>query len=74
MYFMKFTYEGKVFDKKVGCGYADTYKIGDRIQLRHIDGSDIFLFENEKVEKEFISSGILAVLGIAFIVMGVRRK
>ena len=74
MYFMKFTYEGKVFDKKVGCGYADTYKIGDRIQLRHIDGSDIFLFENEKVEKEFISSGILAVLGITFIVMGVRRK
>ncbi len=44
MYFMKFTYAGKEFDKKVGCGFADTHKIGDTIQLRHIDGSDIFLY------------------------------
>ena len=74
MYFMKFTYEGQEFDKKVGCGFADTHRVGDTIQMKHVDGSDIFLFDNEKVEKEFVSAGILAVLGIAFIVIGARRK
>jgi len=73
-HFMKFNYAGQEFDKKVGCDFAETHKVGDTIKLKHIDGSDIYLFENEKVEKEFISSGILAVLGVVFIVMGVRRK
>ena len=74
MYFMKFTYKGQEFDKKVGCGFSDTHKVGETIKLKHIDGSDIFLFENEKVEREFISVGILAALGITFIVIGARRK
>lgn len=73
-YFMKFTYAGQEFDKKVGCGFADTHKVGETIKLRHIDGTNIFLFENEKKEKEFISTGLLAILGVAFIVIGVRKK
>jgi len=73
-YFMKFIYAGQEFDKKVGCGFADTHKVGETIKLRHIDGTNIFLFENEKKEKEFISTGLLAILGVAFIVIGVRKK
>jgi hypothetical protein len=71
---MKFIYAGQEFDKKVGCGFADTHKVGETIKLRHIDGTNIFLFENEKKEKEFISTGLLAILGVAFIVIGVRKK
>jgi hypothetical protein len=73
-HFMKFIYAGQEFDKKVGCGFADTHKVGETIKLRHIDGTNIFLFENEKKEKEFISTGLLAILGVAFIVIGVRKK
>ena len=73
-YFMKFVYAGQEFDKKVGCGFAETHKVGETIKLRHKDDTDIFLFENERKETEFISTGILAVLGIAFIVIGVKRK
>jgi hypothetical protein len=42
--------------------------------LKHIDGSNIFLFETEKIEKEFASAAVLAVLGITFIVIGATRK
>lgn len=73
-YFMKFVYAEQEFDKKVGCGFAETHKVGDTIKLRHKDDTDIFLFENERKETEFISTGLLAVLGIAFIVIGVKRK
>jgi hypothetical protein len=73
-YFMKFTYAGREFDKKVGCGFADTHKIGETIKLKHTDGTDIFLFENENKETEFISTTLLAVLGISFIVIGAKRK
>ena len=73
-YFMKFIYSGQEFDKKVGCSFADTHKIGETIKLRHKEGTEIFLFENENKETEFISTGLLAVLGIVFIVIGLRRK
>lgn len=74
MYFMKFSYAGQEFDKKVGCGFSDTHKVGETIKFKHTDGTDIFLFENEKIETEFTSNGLLALLGIVFIVIGARRK
>lgn len=73
-YFMKFTYAGQEFDKKVGCGFGDTHKIGETIKLKHIDGTGIFLFENENKKTEFISTALLAALGISFIVIGARQK
>jgi hypothetical protein len=73
-YFMKFTYAGQEFDKKVGCSFSDTHKIGETIKLKHTDGTDIFLFENENKETEFISTALLAILGITFIVIGARKK
>jgi hypothetical protein len=73
-HFMKFRYAGQEFDKSIGCNFSDTHKVGETFNLRHIEGTDIFLFENEKIETEFISAGLLALFGIAFIVIGVRKK
>lgn len=73
-YFMKFTYAGKEFDKKVGCGFIDDHRVNETIKLKHIEGTDIFLFENEKKETEFISTGIMVLFGIFFIVYGIKRK
>lgn len=72
--FMKFTYGGQEFDKKVNCSFADTHKVGQVINLKHSEGTDIFLFENENKEKEFISKGLLAALGAVFIWMGLRKN
>ena len=73
-YFMKFIYDRQEFDKRVGCGFSDTHKVGEIIKLRHTDGTDIFLFEKENKEIEFVSTGFLAILGIASVVIGARRK
>lgn len=73
-YFMQFNYEGRQFDKKVGCGFANTHKVGDAIKLKHIDGTDIFLFEDENKKKEFISTALLGLFGIVSIVAGIRQK
>ena len=73
-YFMKFTYDGQEFSKRVGCGFADNHKVGETIELRHTHGTDIFLFEKENKETEFVSTGLLAILGIASVVIGARRK
>ncbi len=71
---MEFIYSGQKFDKKIGCGLAENYKIGEVIKLRHIEGIDIFLFENETKEREFIANGVLAILGITFIFIGLKKK
>ena len=73
-HFMKFTYAGQEFDKKVGCGFSDNHKIGEKIRLKHMEGIDIFLFENEKKETGFISTSILAILGIVITIIGLKRK
>lgn len=73
-YFMKFQYNGKEYDKRVRCGFEETHKVGEAIQLHHKHGTDIFLFKNEKKEKEFISSGLLGVFGILLIGYGIKRK
>jgi hypothetical protein len=73
-YFMEFTYSGKKFDKKVGCGHVENYKIGETIKFRHIEGTDIFLFPNETKEGEFIANGILAIMGIIFVFLGLKKK
>ncbi len=73
-YFIKFKYEGKIFDKKAGCGFGDIYKVGDSIRLKHLIRTDIFLFENEKKETEFISTGLLLLFAIFCIFIGIKRK
>lgn len=72
-YFMKFIYAEQEFDKAVGCDFADTHKVGETIKFRHKDGTDIFLFESENKESEFIAVGILAILGVVSIFIGLRR-
>lgn len=72
--YMEFKYAEMKFDKNVGCNFSDTYKVGDTIKFKHLEGTDIFLFEEESIESEFIASGLLAIVGITFIVIGARRK
>ncbi|MFT3844075.1 MAG: hypothetical protein QM725_03405 [Lacibacter sp.] len=73
-YFMKFMYSGQRLSKKISCHFAETHKVGDIIKLKHIEGTNIFLFENEKVESEIISLIILGIAGVGFIMYGVKQK
>ena len=63
-YFMKFSYEGTGYSKKVGCNFDESHKVGDIIQLKHLEGTDIFLFPEESIIKEFLAFGALALFGV----------
>ncbi|HEV2831047.1 MAG TPA: hypothetical protein VGW31_03635, partial [Hanamia sp.] len=73
-YFMKFAYNGQEYDKRVRCGFENTHKVGETISMKHESGTDIFLFENEKKEKEFVSSSLLGLLGIFLIGIGIKKR
>jgi hypothetical protein len=73
-YSAKFVYGGREYAKKVGCNFDETHKVGDAIQLKHIEGADVFLFPEENITKEFIASGALAVFGIFLIIYGSKKQ
>jgi hypothetical protein len=73
-YSMKFIYAGSEYSKKVGCNFDETHKAGDIVQLKHLEGSDILLFPDENIAKEFFAFGALALFGVFLIIYGSRKK
>lgn len=73
-YSMKFVYAGNEYSKKVGCNFDETHKAGDIIQLKHLEGSDVFLFADESITKEFFAFGALALFGVFLIIYGSSKK
>src|SRR6476620_4297958 len=73
-YSIKFVYAGNEYSKKVGCNFDETHKAGEIIELKHMEGSNIFLFPDESITKEFFAFGALALFGVALIIYGSRKK
>lgn len=73
-YSMKFVFAGNEYSKKVGCNFDETHKRGDIIQLKHLEGSDIFLFPDENIAKEFFAFGALALFGVFLVISGSRKR
>ncbi|MGZ4012112.1 MAG: hypothetical protein ACXVLF_14225 [Flavisolibacter sp.] len=72
-HFIKFRFDNSIYSKIIGAP-CDQYKVGQEIQLKHTPGTDLFLYVNETKESELISTGLLAVAGLAFIVIGFKKK
>ncbi|MBV4355797.1 hypothetical protein [Pinibacter aurantiacus] len=67
-----FKYNDQRYDKWIDCNID--YKKGDILRLKHLEDSDIFLFEQEDVTRQFIASGFLIVFGLIFVVKGFKYK
>lgn len=74
LYSMKFVYDGSEYSKEVACNFDETNKVGDIIQLKHLERSVIFLFLDESLTKEFFAFGGLALFGIFLVIYGSRKK
>lgn len=72
-HFIKFRFDNTVYSKKIGAP-CDQYKIGQTIKLKHTPGTDLFLYVNETKESDFISTGLLTLTGLAFIIIGFKKK
>lgn len=73
-YFIKFNYANKRYLKQVGCSFAENHKAGESVQFKHTDGTNIFLFPNENVVKEFLASGTLLLIGFSFIIYSLKNR
>jgi hypothetical protein len=73
-YSMKFIYEGEEYSKSVRCNFDDTHKVGDIIQLKHIEGADMFLFKDENIITEFLAFAALFLFGFFLIIHGSKKK
>jgi hypothetical protein len=63
--YFSFEYEGKVYSKQLGSLFCEKYKVGDIIDMRHLnDFEDIFLFSEESVILELISTIALSSFGL----------
>jgi hypothetical protein len=73
LYFFEFEYAGKQYSKKAGCNFHDTHKPGQVIKLKHLNGSDIFLFPDEDIGPEFIAFGLLGIFALFLLIKAVKR-
>jgi len=67
-----FNYNDNRFDKWIGCN--NDFKKGDTLKLKHLEDSNIFLFEQEDVTGQFIAYGLLILLGLIFLAKGLKYK
>jgi hypothetical protein len=73
LYFFEFEYAGKQYSKKAGCNFHDTHKAGEIIKLKHLNGSDLFLFPDEDIGREFIAFGLLGLFGLFLLIKAAKR-
>ena len=70
---LEFSYDNKVYSKAIG-KLCEEYRIGNTLQLKHTAGSDIFLYTDESLTMEFVTTGFLAVFGIFLLIYGIVRN
>ncbi len=72
-HYLKFKYDNKIYSKAIGKP-CEEYRIDETLNLKHRKGTNIFLYENEAIETEFISFGLLAIFGLFCVIYGFKRK
>jgi len=70
---IRFRYENATYSKRIGGKPCEELKVGDSILLKHLEGTNIFLYEKEDIRTELLSMGIVLLAGIAFIVIGLKK-
>lgn len=73
-HFIKFKFENEIYSKTTTGKPCESFKVGDSIALKHEPESDIFLYDTEDIKSQFISSALIAIAGISFIIIGFKKK
>jgi hypothetical protein len=72
---MKVEYQGNIFPKQIGGNYCEEHSIGDMVEIRYLEGSDIILLPNESVWADIYSGIAISLIGLfAVIYYGFIKK
>lgn len=62
--FGTFSYDGKVYKRRIGYNFCSNQKIGDLVKVKYLKGSNKIIFENESFWMQFLSIGIFMIIGL----------
>lgn len=71
---MKLKFKDKILSKQVSGAYCEEHFIGQKVEMRYLNGSEIVLFPKEGVTVEFISSCIIGLIGLGFLLKSIFYK
>jgi hypothetical protein len=67
-YFAVFSYDGKIYDKKIGGSFCRRHHVGELIDMKVLKGSSTILFPHESVTLNLASFAVLGLLGVVMII------
>jgi len=70
---IKFKYDNHIYIKRIYKDYCNS-QIGDKVLMRYDKKSDNLLYVGEDVEEELAISYLLLIVGVAFAVIGWKKK
>lgn len=73
-HYTKISYHGHIFIKQVGTNFCNEHKVGDVIQIRFKEGSNIILFPRESTITVFYMFGAFGLIGLGLIVHYFRKQ
>jgi hypothetical protein len=72
---MKVEYEGQTFDKQIAGDYCENHNIGDIVEIKYLENSNIILLPFESVWQDIYAGIALSLAGlIAIIYYGFIKK
>ena len=67
-WFMKVEYQGKIFPKQIGGNYCENHSIGDLVEIRYLEDSNIILIPSESVWGDIYAGIGLSLIGLLSII------
>ncbi|MDI9862505.1 hypothetical protein [Flectobacillus roseus] len=65
---MKVEYQGKVFDTQIGGNYCESHRIGDIVDIKYLEGSNIILLPHENSYDQLIATIALSLVGLSAVI------
>ena len=72
--FLTLQYENSKFILRTKCKYVSNFKVGQKIEMYHKEGTKDFIFRNENVLTELIADFLIGFIGLIIIVIAIKNQ
>lgn len=72
-YFVKFSYNGDLYDKQIRGSFCEEHSVGEIYEMKILKGSKYILFPRESALSDLLSFGILGLLGLLLAIIQSRK-
>jgi len=72
-YFVKYSYNGKIYDKRIKGSYCQDHHLGEIVDMKVMDGSAIILFPHESIIFSLVSFGVLGIFGLVIFIIYFKK-